>query len=125
MGPKLAPNAAFAVVKEHGESDEFWAALGGKAEYPNTKTMGFAPGFQPRLYEVSNASGYSNMKVVDDFLQEDLDNNAVMVLDCYGKMFMWVGIKSNPVERKSAAKKIQEFVDNSQDGRPKDDVDII
>lgn len=68
LGQKLAPNAAFAVTKEHEESDEFWSALGGKAEYPNTKTMGFAPGFQPRLYEVSNASGYSYMKVVDDFL---------------------------------------------------------
>jgi len=45
LGPKLQPNATFAVLKEHEETDEFWAALGGKTEYPNTKSMGFAPGF--------------------------------------------------------------------------------
>lgn len=89
MGPKLQPGAAFAVLKEHEETDEFWAALGGKAEYPNTKTMGFAPGFQPRLFEVSNASGYTYMKAIDDYLQEDLSNNDVMVLDCFRHVYVW------------------------------------
>jgi len=89
MGPKLQPNAVFAVIKEHEETDEFWAALGGKAEYPNTKSMGYAPGFQPRLFEVSNASGYSYMKPVDDFLQEDLSNHDVMVLDCFRHVYIW------------------------------------
>ena len=89
MGPKLQSGAAFAVLKEHEETDEFWAALGGKTEYPNTKSMGFAPGFQPRLFEVSNSSGYSYMNPVNDYLQEDLSNNDVMVLDCFRHVYIW------------------------------------
>jgi hypothetical protein len=51
--------------------------------------MGFAPGFNPRLFEVSNSSGYAFMKPVDDFLQEDLSNYDVMVLDCYRTVYIW------------------------------------
>lgn len=39
--------------KEGEESEEFWAALGGKTEYLSSKELGFAPGFEPRLFNCS------------------------------------------------------------------------
>lgn len=44
-------------IKEEEESEEFWAALGGRTEYSNEKDTGIAAGFEPRLFHCSNSSG--------------------------------------------------------------------
>lgn len=46
-------------LDETEETEDFWAALGGKTEYSSTKNLGFAPGFEPRMFEVSVHSGYN------------------------------------------------------------------
>ena len=38
------------VVQEGSEDDAFWSAVGGQTEYASDKLLGFAPGFQPRLF---------------------------------------------------------------------------
>jgi len=51
LGAILAPDASVNTgFKEGEETDEFWAALGGKTEYSSIKNMGIAPGFEPRLF---------------------------------------------------------------------------
>jgi gelsolin len=56
LGAMLAPDASVNTgFKEGEETDEFWAALGGKTEYSSIKNMGIAPGFEPRLYQCSNS----------------------------------------------------------------------
>ena len=45
------------------------------------KELGFAPGFEPRLFQISNASGYIHMRELYNFQQDDLSNNDVMILD--------------------------------------------
>jgi gelsolin len=51
LGAILAPDASVNTgFKEGDETDEFWAALGGKTEYSSIKSMGIAPGFEPRLF---------------------------------------------------------------------------
>jgi len=39
-------------VEEGQEKDNFWAALGGKAEYANFKELGIDPNFEPRLFDM-------------------------------------------------------------------------
>jgi len=64
----LAPDLTHADVDEHKEDDAFWACFdGGKAEYSSMKKLGFAPGFQPRLFQISNASGYIHMREIYNF----------------------------------------------------------
>jgi len=43
-------------VQEGSESDEFWAALGGKAEYANFKDLGINPDFEARLFDMRNST---------------------------------------------------------------------
>ena len=60
--------------------------------------MGIAPGFEPRLFECSNSTGYFYMKEVPNFTQMDLNNYDIMVLDVYNTVYVWVGRKSTKAE---------------------------
>jgi hypothetical protein len=65
------------------------------------------------------------MKPVTDFLQEDLSNNDVMVLDCFRKVYVWEGLKANEIEKKAALKKVDAFIAGATDGRDPKDVEVI
>lgn len=54
-------------LEEGQEPDEFWEALGGKAEYLKHKDLRVVPGFEPRLFNVSNALGVLFVKEVPNF----------------------------------------------------------
>ena len=106
VGAVVAPGAAQSGFAEGEETDEFWAALGGKGEYASLKEMGVSPGFDPRLFHCSNSQGYFHMKEIYDFGQEDLNNNDVMVLDAFSTVYIWVGTNSNKHERKNVDAKV-------------------
>lgn len=76
-------------INETEESDEFWAAVGGKTEYSSTKTLGFAPGFEPRMFQITVSMGYNTMTEVKNFRQSDLENNDVMIIDAYNTIWVW------------------------------------
>ena len=64
----LAPDLTHTDVEEHKEDDGFWACFdGGKTEYSSMKKLGFAPGFTPRLFQISNSSGYIHMREIFNF----------------------------------------------------------
>ena len=47
----LAPDLEHAEFEEGQESEDFWNSFdGGKTEYSSLKELGFAPGFNPRLF---------------------------------------------------------------------------
>jgi len=50
--------------KEGSESEAFWTALGGKGDYSQKKEGGMPASFEPRLFCVSNSSGYMFVKEV-------------------------------------------------------------
>ena len=62
------------VMSEGEEPEEFWEALGGRADYVSEKDMGVMSGFDPRLMEVSNNTGYLWVQEVPSFVQQDLLN---------------------------------------------------
>lgn len=99
LGPILCPGDTFNLIKEGEETEEFWTALGGKTEYSSIKSMGIAPGFEPRLFQCTNSSGYMYMKEVPNYTQMDLNIHDVYVLDVYSTVFIWIGPKSSKAER--------------------------
>ena len=125
LGPILCPGDAFHTFKEGEETDDFWEALGGKTEYSSIKNMGIAPGFEPRLFQCTNSSGYFYMKEVPNFTQMDLNIYDVMVLDVYSTVYIWVGPKSSKAERENSANKVDEYIKNKQDGRDVNNVQVI
>ena len=50
-------------MQEGAESGDFWISVKGKGDYSKIKEqMAVSDGFEPRLFEVSNSSGFTYMK---------------------------------------------------------------
>jgi len=111
-------------VREGEEAEDFWQAVGGQGEYSKVKEQAIASGFEPRLFHVSNASGYTFMKEVAAFTQEDLINDDVYILDAYDTLYIWIGNKSNSFERKGAYAKATKYLEGLSDERNKASVAI-
>lgn len=82
------------VVEEHSEPEEFWETLGGKAEYLDHKKLGMSPDFEPRLFDMRFSTGEGGvfwMAEVFNHSQLDLHNDAIMVLDAFSTIYVWVG----------------------------------
>lgn len=107
---------------EGDEPDEFWTALGGHEAYDRFKQMKIFPGFEPRLFNCSNASGYFFVKEIPNFAQTDLINDDVYILDCYSTIYVWIGNLANKTEVKNSWKSAQKYLDSIEDSRDKDDV---
>ncbi len=111
---------------EGSESGDFWIAIKGKGGYSKIKEqMTVSNGFEPRLFEISNSSGYTFMKQVPAFRQEDLITEDVYILDTYHELFIWIGAKSNKFEKNGALKNANEMLKNLSDGRKKEEVHIV
>lgn len=106
-------------VSEGGEPDAFWAALGGKADYPAYSPGEPAPR-APRLFEVSNQTGVVRMEEIASFAQDDLSNDDTYILDVYNKVFCWIGTKANASERAAASELASKFATDANDGRDPD-----
>ncbi|CAN9506309.1 unnamed protein product [Ophioblennius macclurei] len=106
------------VVMEGQEPADFWIALGGKAPYASDKRLHREePAHSPRLFECSNQTGRFRMTEVDDFAQNDLDEEDVMLLDTWEEIFLWVGNYANQKETKEAWNSAQEYLQMHPAGR--------
>ncbi|MEQ2178456.1 hypothetical protein GOODEAATRI_014132, partial [Goodea atripinnis] len=72
-------------LSEGGETDQFWAALGGKAEYrTSTRLKDKMDAHPPRLFACSNKTGnFIIEEVPGEMTQDDLATDDVMVLDTW------------------------------------------
>ena len=64
------------------------------------------------------------MKEVHNFLQEDLNNNDVMVLDAFSTVYMWIGRNANKTERTQCAKKVDKYIAGLE-GREASKVQVV
>jgi len=105
---------------EGEEPAPFWAALGGKGEYPNSKELASGAA-EARLFQCTTAkTGAFKVEEMANFSQDDLINDDVMILDSYSEVFVWVGHDSTKEERDNAFKAALDYVKNVNDGRSKD-----
>lgn len=99
--------AAIETFDEGKESDAFWEAVGGKGEYSHVKNCDMIPpgDFEPRLFHVSNASGFMWMQEIPQFQQEDMNNEDCYILDGYSTIFVWIGALCVKQEKRGALKR--------------------
>jgi Gelsolin repeat len=57
---------------------------------------------EPRLFQISNATGKLNVEEIENFDQSDLCADDVMLLDTHTTVYIWIGSGSNETERKEA-----------------------
>jgi len=106
-------------IEEGKESNEFWAFLGGKAEYSTSKEL--LEGMkEPRLFQCSTVLGSFKVSEIFNFSQDDLINDDVMILDTFSEVFVWVGHESTKEEKDLSMKTALDYVKNAPDGRSAD-----
>jgi len=103
-------------VHEGQEPAAFWNPIGGKGAYASE---GFLYDSQrdPRLFSMSNASGVFKVEEIFSFSQEDLDPDDVFLLDSYNQVFVWVGDRSNEIEKALSFETAIKYVQEVNDGR--------
>jgi hypothetical protein len=110
---------------EGSEPDEFWEALGGRSEYPELGPGETVPR-EPRLFWATTAIGYFKVEEVDNFDQDDLVDDDVMILDTFTQVFVWIGSKATEEEKARGVEFATQYVETSADGsRRIEDVPII
>lgn len=97
----LQSTRTFEALEEGAEPDAFWAALGGKGDYPQAKDVP-ATSLEPMLFQCSNSTGALTIDPVFDFSQADLTEEDVFLLDSFTTVFVWIGSEANAVEKAGA-----------------------
>ncbi|XP_055486658.1 villin-1-like [Leucoraja erinacea] len=105
-------------VYEGQEPSDFWAQLGGKGPYASSKRLQEEHcDVSPRLFECSNQTGRFVATEVTDFIQDDLDDDDVMLLDTWEQVFLWIGKGANECERTQAAVLAVEYLNTHPSNR--------
>lgn len=99
-------------VKEGSEPDAFWTGIGGKGEYPKTKVLEDAE-HEPRLFRLTCNVGFFNVEEIFNFVQDDLVNDDVMMLDVHTEIFLWVGGEASRQEKDESMKTAMAYVKKS------------
>lgn len=97
----IAPNIHAQIIDEKSEPAEFWSALKGKGDYDTELEPPGAPFLEPRLFHCKLLSnGKLRVEQVDDYEQDDLDEDDVMILDAGDEVYLWEGKDSSEEERR-------------------------
>jgi len=113
-------------VYEGEEKKTFWKTLGGKEEYASGKLLERQNSeVPPRLFQCSNASGKFNVEEIDDFSQEDMSEEDVMILDTIDEVYVWIGRGANDIEKKESLLTAMEYIKNDPTGRNPDNTVIL
>lgn len=114
---RLTGDIEVEIIAEGQETPQFWAELGGQAEYASGKEFQDDSCFEPRLFECSNASGTFICDEVFAFSQADLDTEDVMLLDTWSQVFIWVGSGALKEEKEQALVAAYEYLNTDPAGR--------
>ncbi|XP_059161494.1 advillin-like isoform X2 [Physella acuta] len=107
-------------VFEGQEKPDFWNVLGGKEEYASEKLLQDDGSHPPRLFHLSNAKGFISVEEIHDFVQSDLIEDDVMILDAWECVYIWQGKNSNKVEREESQRCAIEYLKTDPSGRDMD-----
>lgn len=106
----IKPNLQSKPQKEGYESEQFWALLGGKSEYPSQK-IGKHSESDPHLFLCTYSKGNLKVKEIFNFTQDDLMTEDVFILNCHSDIFVWVGQQVDPKTRIQALKIGEKFIE--------------
>ncbi|MEQ2243050.1 hypothetical protein ILYODFUR_003047 [Ilyodon furcidens] len=107
------------VLSEGGETDQFWAALGGKAEYrTSTRLKDKMDAHPPRLFACSNKTGnFIIEEVPGEMTQDDLATDDVMILDTWEQVFVWIGNEAQEEEKTEAMTSAVRYIETDPANR--------
>ena len=74
---------------------------------------------------MSNASGRLSVEDIADFVQEDLVEDDVMILDTYDEIFVWIGNGANAEEKKGALQTVKEYLKTDPSGRDEEETTLL
>lgn len=107
----------FTTLEEGNESDDFWTAIGGKGEYSNDEKL-HKGDIKARLFQCSDSTSVFRVMEIHHFVQDDLDNDDVMILDGYSEVFVWIGSGSTEREKSMGVQLAHDYLKAANDGRP-------
>ncbi|CAG5115853.1 unnamed protein product, partial [Candidula unifasciata] len=107
-------------VFEGQEKPDFWNILGGKEEYASDKILQDEGSHPPRLFQLSNAKGRFIVEELHDFVQADLIEDDIMILDAWECIYVWQGKNSNKSEREEAERCAIQYLKTDPAGRDTD-----
>eukprot|EP01130_Rhizamoeba_saxonica_P018040 TRINITY_DN8927_c0_g1_i1.p1 TRINITY_DN8927_c0_g1~~TRINITY_DN8927_c0_g1_i1.p1 ORF type:complete len:849 (-),score=234.30 TRINITY_DN8927_c0_g1_i1:52-2598(-) len=106
-------------IEEEQEPDEFWDALGGKGEYDHSERL-IEGDISARLFQCSDNTGVFKVFQIHNFVQDDLDDDDVMLLDTFKEVFVWIGNNATKQEKEMGKHTAQEYIRLADDGRDPD-----
>ncbi|XP_048875059.1 gelsolin-like isoform X1 [Brienomyrus brachyistius] len=106
-------------LAEGGEADDFWGALGGKAEYrTSTRLKDKMDTHPPRLFACSNKTGrFIIEEVPGELTQDDLATDDVMILDTWDQVFVWIGNEAQEEEKTEAMASAVRYIETDPANR--------
>eukprot|EP00455_Lapot_gusevi_P039060 TRINITY_DN4376_c0_g3_i7.p1 TRINITY_DN4376_c0_g3~~TRINITY_DN4376_c0_g3_i7.p1 ORF type:complete len:181 (-),score=66.19 TRINITY_DN4376_c0_g3_i7:548-1066(-) len=104
---------------EESETDDFWAALGGKAIYTYMEdNLNVMCHQQARFLTCSLASGQFRVEDIPRFTQDDLVNEHVAMIDAYYNLYIWEGLSAHPEEKYLTMELALRYTDILRDREP-------
>ncbi|XP_066568739.1 gelsolin isoform X1 [Amia ocellicauda] len=99
-------------LAEGRETDDFWGALGGKAEYrTSSRLKDRLEAHPPRLFACSNKTGrFIIEEVPGEMTQDDLATDDVMILDTWEQVFVWIGNEAQEEEKTEAMTSAAQYI---------------
>ncbi|XP_068609445.1 gelsolin a isoform X2 [Brachionichthys hirsutus] len=106
-------------LREGGETDQFWNALGGKAPYrTSTRLKDKMDSHPPRLLACSNKTGnFIIEEVPGEITQDDLATDDVVILDTWEQVFVWIGSEAQEEEKTKAMESASRYVETDPANR--------
>ena len=99
----VSPGRNHEVIAEGSETDDFWNGLGGKGDYSKSAPGLDKPILEPRLFHCRElANGKLRAFEINDFKQEDLVFDDVLILDSGDEIYVWIGKDANANEREKS-----------------------
>lgn len=117
VSERLVTSGNVEIIEEGSETDAFWSALGGKGEYSSDERLQKGD-IKARLFQCSDASSVFRVIEIHHFVQGDLDNDDVMILDGFNEVFVWIGSGSTEREKAMGVQTAHEYLKAAKDGRP-------
>lgn len=114
------------IIQQGNETQTFWNVIDGEEPYYDAERKNATNARIPsRLFHCSNASGKFTVEEIVAFVQQDLDEGSIFILDTYDEIFVWVGDGANEFEKKESYKTAYSYLETDPTGRTQDNTLII
>jgi gelsolin len=106
------------VVQTADADDGFWAALGGKGPVKSAEEGGSDADLAQKktLWKLSDETGTLQFFAVD-CKKSSLEDDEVFIYDCIDIVWVWVGKKASPMEKKTGLTNAQDYLNKNHPDR--------